>query len=181
MKKQKYSFSSQESRMWVEGLGMDKQPIIGLLFISSLFALSYLLRLWNKKWQHKLPPISPNTSLFDWDFQFISISVLFFFKFSKMEIHWNWVRGQITGNDKNLWAQNFFVRDQSSFFVWTIPTGEIEWFQYCMLEYSTIIRSLGTDVATEDLTTVTTMSMAIFGCEKHFPQSYKLLKSVFEH
>ena len=98
-----------------------------------------------------------------------------------MEIHWNWARDQITGNDKNLWAQNFFVRDQISFFVWTIPTGEIEWFQYCMLEYSTIIRSLGTDVATEDLTTVTTMPMAIFGCEKHFPQSYKLLKSVFEH
>jgi len=90
-------------------------------------------------------------------------------------------RGQITGNDKNLWAQNFFVRDQISFYVWTIPTGEINWFQYCMLEYFTLIRTLDTDAATEELTTVATMPMAIFGCEKHFPQSYKLLKSVFEH
>jgi len=51
-----------------------------------------------------------------------------------------------------------------------------------MLEHFTIIiKTLGTDAATEDLTIVTTMPMAIFGCEKHFPQSYKLLKSVFEH
>ena len=98
-----------------------------------------------------------------------------------MEIHWNWAGAKSQETIKKLWAQNFFVRDQISFYVWTIPTGEINWFQYCTLEYFTLIRTLDTDAATEELTTVATMPMAIFGCEKHFPQSYKLLKSVFEH
>ena len=78
---------------------------------------------------------------FSIDFHFCFV---FFLNISKMEIHWNWVRGQITGNDKNLWAQNFFVRDQISFFcVWATPTGEIKWFRYCLLEYFTMINLLG--------------------------------------